>query len=70
MNHRLKTYLFFFIVDDGGFPYAIPGEEESKLDMTTYNILKLAMECDVRIPICFTMKYLDKENISCSIGPR
>jgi len=61
-------YLFFIIVDDGGFDYAIEGEKESKLSMETYhNILKLAMEYDMRIPICFTMKYFDKENIS-SLG--
>ncbi|HRV05073.1 MAG TPA: DUF2334 domain-containing protein [Candidatus Ratteibacteria bacterium] len=31
---------------------------------TYYNILKIAKDFNIKIPICFTMKYLDKEDIS------
>lgn len=65
MKSSLRKYPFFIIVDDGGFDYAISKEKKGKIDMDTYyNILKLAKEFKIRIPICFTMKYLDKENIS------
>jgi len=61
----MNKYPFFIIIDDGGFDYAVPGDKESKIGMETYyNILRLAKEFGMKIPICFTMKYLDKENIS------
>jgi len=61
----MKKYPFFIIIDDGGFDFAVKGDKNSKITLETYNtILKLAKKFDMRIPICFTMKYLDKENIS------
>jgi len=63
--NKFKKYPFFIIVDDGGFEYAVYNDEKSKIDMGTYyTILKIAKEFEIKIPVCFTMKYLDKENIS------
>lgn len=65
MKKNAKKYPFFLIVDDGGFNYSVSNNKESKICMNTYNnILKLAKDFNIKIPICFTMKYLDKENIS------
>jgi len=65
MRSNLRKYPFFCIIDDGGFDYVLAKEKKGKINMDTYyNILKLAKDFDIKIPICFTMKYLDKENIS------
>jgi len=61
----MKKYPFFIVIDDGGFDFAVYENRNSKISMDVYyTILKLAREFDIKIPICFTMKYLDKENIS------
>jgi hypothetical protein len=61
----MKKYPFFIIVDDGGFKSAGHGDQKIEIDMETYStILKIARKFNITIPICFTMKYLDKENIS------
>jgi hypothetical protein len=61
----MKTYPFFFVVDDGGFPHAGHAEEPRQVGMENYRtILRIAKRFSLRIPICFTMKYLDKSNIS------
>jgi len=65
MNSKNKKYPFFIIVDDGGFDYATGREKTGKICMDAYeNIARLAREFKMRIPICFTAKFLDKENIS------
>jgi hypothetical protein len=59
------NFPFFLIIDDGGFEYAIDEQADTKVGISTYeNILRLAKNYSIRIPICFTMKHLDKENIS------
>jgi hypothetical protein len=61
----VSRYPFFLIVDDGGFDHVTLPYEKGKIDIHTYeNILKLAKQYEIRIPICFTVKYLDKDNIS------
>ena len=61
----MKKYPFFIIIDDGGFKSVGHGDKENRIDMKTYQtILKIAREFNIKIPICFTIKYLDKENIS------
>ncbi len=65
MKNNISKYPFLLIVDDGGFSYAQPNAQKSKVGMKTYdNILKLATEFNIRIPVCFTMKYLDTDNVS------
>lgn len=62
MSHL--RYPFFFIVDDGGFNFALPNNEK-EITMEFYvNIVRLAKKYNIKIPVCFTMKYFDKENIS------
>ncbi len=62
------SYPFFFVIDDGGFDFAVKGDKNSKITLETYDtILKIAKKFNIKIPICFTMKYLDKKNIS-SVG--
>lgn len=65
IHFRGRTYPVFIIVDDGGFPYVDVENlgEEITLDAYT-NVLGLAKEFKIRIPICFTMQYLDINNIS------
>ena len=61
----MKKYPFFIAIDDGGFESVRYGNKENRIDMETYiTILKIAKQFNIKIPICFTMKYLDKENIS------
>jgi len=61
----MKTYPFFLVVDDGGFPYAVESEKPRPVGMDNYGaILRIAKRFALRIPICFTMKYLDKRNVS------
>jgi len=70
MRNNSKKYPFFLIIDDGGFDYLFPEKKEGKITMETYvNILKIAKKFDIKIPICFTTKYLDKENISGTGAP-
>ncbi len=61
------------VVDDGGFPSVNaynpdnPGEE---IPFDVYkNLLKLARQFEIRIPICFTMRYLDVNNVSGCAEP-
>jgi hypothetical protein len=61
---------FFFIIDDGGFYHIGKNKNKCVIDLESYNlILKLARKLEIRIPICFTVKYLDKENISGLASP-
>jgi hypothetical protein len=61
----MKPYPFFLVVDDGGFPYAGESEKSRPVGMENYDtILRIAKKFALRIPICFTMKYLDKRNVS------
>lgn len=65
MKKFFNPYPFFIIVDDGGFDYATGKEKTGRIGMDAYeNIVCLAREFKTRIPICFTAKFLDKENIS------
>lgn len=64
-KHRNKKYPFFFLIDDGGFNYALAPLKKGKITLNNYeNILKIAKKFNLKIPICFTMKYLDKKNLS------
>ena len=65
----MKKNPFFFIIDDGAFPYALP-EKECPVGMKVYeNILKIAKAFQVRIPICLTLKHLDSTGISKEADP-
>ena len=60
----MKKFPFFIVVDDGGHPYAGTKGEWGEIGIAVYHtLLKLAGEFKLRIPICFTMKYLDKRNV-------
>ncbi len=70
MKNFFNSYPFFIIVDDGGFDYATGKEKTGRIGMDAYeNIVCLAREFKTRIPICFTAKFLDKENISGMAEP-
>ncbi|HCE44132.1 MAG TPA: hypothetical protein DET40_11335 [Lentisphaeria bacterium] len=61
----MKKYPFFIIIDDGAFPDAGKQGKRRPVGMDTYeSILKLAKEFRMRIPICLTMKFLDRKNLS------
>jgi predicted deacetylase len=61
----MRKFPFFIVVDDGGHPQVGLKGERDDIGISVYRtILKLAGEFQLRIPICFTMKYLDKENSS------
>lgn len=63
----MKKYPFFICVDDGGFPFIqddIMLQKDPVPFVTYETILRLAKEFNLRIPIAFTMKYLDYQNIS------
>lgn len=52
-------------MDDGGFSYVDPDNPSEEITFDAYkNILELAREFEIRIPICFTMRYLDINNVS------
>ncbi len=52
----------FIIIDDGGHPCTSTGEV---ITFDAYeNVLRLAKEFKLRVPICFTMRYLDINNVS------
>ncbi len=58
-------YPFFIVIDDGGFPFAGLEDEIIPIRMEVYaTILRLAKDFGMRIPVCFTMKFLDRENVS------
>ncbi len=65
---RHRKYPVFIVVDDGGFPCVTPENPVNPGEAITFdaytNILKLAKEFKIRIPICFTMQYLDINNAS------
>jgi len=61
---------FFLVVDDGAFPSTDPGRHGNSITMQFYeNVLKLATTYGMRIPICFTMKFLDINHISPEATP-
>jgi hypothetical protein len=61
----MKRYPFFLVVDDGGFPFAGYAGKPRQVGMENYRtIIRIARQFALRIPICFTLKYLDKKNIS------
>lgn len=66
----MREYPFFIIVDDGGFDAVSLGEHSQKIALETYEtILGVAKAFSMRIPVCFTLKYLDRKNISRSNVP-
>jgi predicted deacetylase len=66
----MKRFPFFIVVDDGGHPCVGPQGHQYEIGIAAYRtILRLAEEFGIRIPICFTMKYLDKKNISGCAKP-
>lgn len=68
----MKKFPFFICVDDGGFPFAQDDIFPSK-DRITFaayeTIVKISKEFDLKIPVAFTMKYLDVSNISKLANP-
>lgn len=62
---------FFIVIDDAAFPYVNPTREDStKITMGFYrNVLSLAKQYNMRIPLCFTMKYLDVHHIAPESSP-
>lgn len=66
----MHRFPFLIIVDDGGFDYAIPGDLASLVDIDAYSrIADLGRQYGVRIPICFSLKYLDVNRRSKSALP-
>ncbi|MDI6787414.1 MAG: DUF2334 domain-containing protein [Planctomycetota bacterium] len=62
---KCSTYPLFIIVDDGASPYYEVGGTKKEIPFDNYiNILKLAQEFQICIPICLTMKHLDINNVS------
>lgn len=60
-----QSYPVFIIIDDGGFPYLEVAENRKIILFDNYlNILRLAKDFEIRIPICVTMQYLDINNVS------
>jgi len=66
----VKKWPFFLVVDDGGFPSTDPGKHSVPITMRFYeNILRLATTYGMRIPVCFTMRFLDINHISPEAAP-
>jgi hypothetical protein len=67
----MREYPFFIIVDDGGFDTVSSGEHPEKIALDTYEtILRIAKAFSMRIPVCFTLRHLDRKNISrCNAPP-
>ncbi len=70
----MRKYPFFIVVDDGGFPSSAPASVFQPADMTVQisayeTIVRLAAEFGMRIPVCFTMKYLDVHKLSACATP-
>ena len=58
-------YPFFLAVDDGGSPNLHPDGTGPEISFDAYeNIPRLAQEFELRIPICFTTRFLDVNNVS------
>jgi hypothetical protein len=58
-------YPFFIIIDDCGFPYVNLDDSNERIPFSVYeNILNIAKEFDIRIPLCFTVQFLDINNVS------
>jgi len=64
---KSKKFPFFISVDDGGFPFVQDdiSEQKTPIPFTCYETLvKIAKEFNLRIPVAFTMKYLDINVVS------
>ena len=56
---------FFFVVDDAGFSTVLPDGRGETIEFGAYENLRiLAEQFGLRIPLCFTMKFLDLDNRS------
>jgi hypothetical protein len=56
---------FFFVVDDAGLPTVHPNGTGPRIDYSAYeNLLALAKEYGMRIPLCFTLKFVDVHHVS------
>jgi hypothetical protein len=65
IHFRRKVYPVLIIVDDGGLSYVDPDNSSPEVTFDAYvNIVRLAKEFKIRIPVCFTMQYLDIHNVS------
>jgi len=65
-----KQWPFFIVVDDAGFPRVNPRRESPKITIDFYaNILSVAKEYQIRIPLCFTLKYLDLHGVVQGSSP-
>jgi len=57
----MALHPFLIVVDDGGFERAIPEDPRSVVGVDTYErIAELGRRFHVRIPVCFTLKSLDR----------
>lgn len=60
LSSERNQWPFFIVVDDAGFPHVNTRKESPKITIDFYtNILSVAKEYQIRIPLCFTLKYLD-----------
>ena len=65
----MKKYPFFLIIDDGAHPRVKSEGGSHDVGIAHYQtVLRIADRFGLRIPICFTMKYLDTQNISGCAG--
>ncbi len=64
-------YPFFIVIDDGAFPFVNrPDGTRVSVPLDTYIAIRdLAKEFDTRIPVCFTMKYLDVHKVTNEAEP-
>jgi hypothetical protein len=61
----MLKFPFFFVIDDGGFDCALAPQKIGPVGLDIYrNIARLGKDFGVKIPVCFTLKYLDVKKIS------
>lgn len=66
----MRLHPFLIIVDDGGFDRAIEDDDRSSIGLDTYErVAELASRYGIRIPVCFTVKHLDKHGRSDMAQP-
>ena len=66
----MKKYPFFLVIDDGAQPTVESEGRIHDVGIAPYQtVLRIADRFGLRIPICFTMKYLDTKNISGCASP-
>jgi len=59
-----KRWPFLIVIDDAGFPNVDSKRDSPEITMDFYsNVLNIAKQYKIRIPLCFTLKYLDVNQI-------